>query len=353
MTTPITWQIHAQAPDGWDDTVASVAGGVFHTERGLLLGAPAGSSLFMSAVRADGAVGGVAAGVTVRCRIPGRGVHATLPTLPALAEDVDVDGALDALRGALAGAGVVQAELGSFDARYALAPATRLEYVVQLPPDGDLSGALSSQHRRNVRRGDRDGLELGVATGAAAAEAIVAVQRSASERAATRERGFSPVEDTRWRGSLVSSLPAPRAGLAVFTATRAGTLLSAILIGWAAGRAFYAVGGSTPEGFERGAAPWLHVRAMRELARSGVRFYNLGGTPLDASQPDSPAHGLYRFKTGFGAEVAERGGGAWALSHAHARVHRVLSLLSGGIAGASVRFTPPAEPVRSRAGSRR
>jgi lipid II:glycine glycyltransferase (peptidoglycan interpeptide bridge formation enzyme) len=46
--------------------------------------------------------------------------------------------------------------------------------------------------------------------------------------------------------------------------------------------------------------------AMRDLLATGTPRINLGGTPAEASDPESPDHGLYSFKRRFGAHVVER-----------------------------------------------
>ena len=95
-------------------------------------------------------------------------------------------------------------------------------------------------------------------------------------------------------------------------------------MGWANRRAFYLIGGSTPAGYARDAAQWLHWRIMCALADMGFTHYNLGGTAASAVNSEDPAHGLHRFKTGFGAEVVSCRSVGWTLRPAHAQAHRVV-----------------------------
>jgi lipid II:glycine glycyltransferase (peptidoglycan interpeptide bridge formation enzyme) len=104
--------------------------------------------------------------------------------------------------------------------------------------------------------------------------------------------------------------------------------LAAALVGWANRRAFYLIGGSTPAGYERDAAQWLHWRIMCALRVRGFAYYNLGGTPSSAAQAGDPAHGLYRFKTGFGPEVVSCRSLGWTLSEGHARAHHLVGRLA-------------------------
>lgn len=307
--------------------MAAVRGGVFHTRYGIPLAGLHGEPIFGVLRTAGGAPLGLAVGVRQACRIPGPPRHSVFPSLPALAHGVDRAAALGALRTALDRAGLAAAELGSFDAAYTPGAATRLEFLVQLPPDGEIASGLSTQLRRNVRRAEREGATLRLLTGPEATRAVLAVQQSTSERAAALARRFDPVTDTAWQQHLAAALPLPPAGLAVFAAERGAELLAAVLVGWAGRRAFYAVGGSTPAGYDGGAAPWLQVQVARVLADTGMATYNLGGTPREAADPAHPAHGLYRYKTGFGAEVVELGGLEWTLRPGHIRLHTLLSRL--------------------------
>jgi lipid II:glycine glycyltransferase (peptidoglycan interpeptide bridge formation enzyme) len=109
----------------------------------------------------------------------------------------------------------------------------------------------------------------------------------------------------------------------MFAAWNGDTPLAAALIGWGNGRAFYIMGGSTPEGYEAGASVWLHWRIINQLAESRFTHYNLGGASPTASNADDPAHGLYRFKTAFGARIVPCRSLYWTLSVSHARLHQL------------------------------
>ena len=100
-------------------------------------------------------------------------------------------------------------------------------------------------------------------------------------------------------------------------------LLATALVGWANRRAYYIAGGSTSIGYASGAAAWLHWRIMYSLAEEGFTAYNLGGTPASSVLPTDPQHGLYCFKSGFGAELVPCRSVRWALCPTHLGLHRV------------------------------
>ncbi len=70
---------------------------------------------------------------------------------------------------------------------------------------------------------------------------------------------------------------------------------------------------------------WLHWRIMCHLTGAGFTTYNLGGTPATARLHDDPQHGLYRFKSGFGAEIVSRRSVRWTLSPVHVATHRLVN----------------------------
>ena len=321
-----TWQLADTPHPDWPHWVEACGGGVFHTPAGVLVGAPEGEVVYVHLV-AGGETRGIAVGVRSRCRLSWRVRHAHFPALPALAPGIDVGDALEALRDVLRKAGIAEVEIGSYDASYVPADGIepRLEYVVSFPQTGDVTSAWGTTHRRHVRRGDRDGWTTRLLLGDEARTAILGIQQSTAERAASLHRGFAPAQVTGWVSLVTATLPLPDWGLAVVGAYRDTTLLAALLLGWAGQRAFYLIGGSTPDGYQCGAAPWLHAQAMTMLARRGIQRYNLGGTPLDAAEESSPAHGLYRFKTGFGVSPVERRGMRWLLRPGHAQLHQMLS----------------------------
>jgi hypothetical protein len=253
--------------------------------------------------------------------------------MPAVVDPARRGDALLALVEALRAAGAAELRVDSFDACWCPEPSNatnasdRLEYVVRLgPSDQDLASRFSKHHRRHVQRGDRDGWVLRELEGEDAKTLLSAVQREASARAAGRGDPFAAAQPNV-RSSPPGGGGAPW-GVTTFSAWHGHEPLAAALIGWANRRAFYLIGGSTPAGYECDAAQWMHWRIMCALRTHGFTHYNLGGTSASASQPGDPAHGLYRFKTGFGPEVVSCRSLGWTLSEGHARAHRFVGRLA-------------------------
>jgi hypothetical protein len=181
-------------------------------------------------------------------------------------------------------------------------------------------GALAAGHRRQIRKADRANWRIESPQGEAARSILASVQEVAARRAALRGSGFVVRVPSLTGLHLAGDQPW---GATMFVACRESTVLAAALIGWANGRGFYIMGGSTPAGYECGASVWLHWRIACGLASSGFQSYNLGGAAATAASPADPSHGLYRFKMGFGARIVPCRSMFWTLSSIHARVHQL------------------------------
>jgi lipid II:glycine glycyltransferase (peptidoglycan interpeptide bridge formation enzyme) len=123
--------------------------------------------------------------------------------------------------------------------------------------------------------------------------------------------------------------PAAPWGLETFSAWDGPTLLAAALVGWAGNRAYYVMGGATPDGDRASASVWLQWRIMSLLIERGCRQYSLGGSPAAAAAPAHAAHALYRFRTAFGADVLECRGARWEYGRAHLFTHDVARRMAG------------------------
>jgi hypothetical protein len=329
----LRWQLDDCCPAAWWEHLERCGGGFFHTAPGLVAAGASGDPMFARLWHGHEVVG-VAAGVRQRCRFGGarQPRHVYFPTVPAIVCRPRRHETLASLIAALRAAGAAEVVVDSFDAgwrpelvRGAAETRQRLEFVVPLEPDAEeMARRCSKHHRRHLQRGERDGWTLRILDGSEAHALLAAVQREAATRAAARGDPFeaaqppaaSAGDDGGHWGSMTCS------------AWSGGTPLAAALVGWANHRAFYLVGGSTAAGYERDAAQWLHWRIMCHLADEGFTAYNLGGTPGSAALPTDPAHGLYRFKTGFGAEIIALRNARWTLRPAHVGAHRVVGWMA-------------------------
>lgn len=321
------WELSDTLPMGWSRLLREYGGGFFHTPAAVGVSLPAGEPVYARLLR-DGATVGVALATAVTCRFGGRHLHlATLPTLRAGEEpDAALRGLLSALAERFHAAEVC---VDSFDAGWIPRPVEgavegRLRHEYRLPLCADpeaLAARFGRAHRRHLARGEREGWTFRSLCGDEAAAVLHAVQSAASDRATRRGDPFvvgTPAEALRRHGAE----PHRAWGIRTFAAYAGDELLAAVLAGWGGGRAFYLVGGSTPEGYRRSAAVWLHWRVMALLAAHGCAAYDLGGTSASAAAPSDPAHGLFRFKTGFGAEVVPCRGLRLELAPLHLRAHR-------------------------------
>jgi len=321
------WVVQATCPAEWWVYLESCGGGFFHTPAGLTAGAPAGEPVFGCLLHGDEVIG-VAAGVRSRCRFGLRPRHVYFPTVPAVVCLQRRDEALAALVEVLRIEGAAEVAVDSFDARWQPEVASgeagtgaRIEYVVRLKRDPDELARLYHKHsRRRLERGMRQGWYVRTLEGHEAQLALASVQEAAASRAAARGNTFQVVVPLAAGASSERGL---RWGVTTYSAWDDGMPLATVLVGWANGRAYNLAGGSTSKGYASGAAAWLHWRIMCSLAEQGFTAYNLGGTPASAVLSTDPQHGLYRFKSSFGAELVSCRGVRRALRPTHLGLHRV------------------------------
>lgn len=323
------WSLDTKMPHDWPELVQRQGGGFFHTPLGIRAGAPEGEPLFARFIH-NGAVAGIATGVRSACRFSDRARHAYFPDWPAFADPGLRRLGMSSLAGALRAEGFAEVRWDSFDAACTVEPATvptRWEYVIDLPAIAEQKKwPESGHHRRAVRRGDEAGWVFRTATGAEAEEALGRVLESVTDRAAkrgTRIAGLLP--------PVVAEGTDPVAPWAVTTylACNGDQLLAAILVGQTTTRAYYVMGGATPEGYAGGASAWLHSHLASRLADAGLAQYNLGGASLQAPIEGSSDHGLHRFKVGFGALVIPCAGDRWILGANHVRGHQLMGWAAG------------------------
>lgn len=161
----------------------------------------------------------------------------------------------------------------------------RSEFVIDLR--ANLQGILGSNHKRNVKKGEKSGLTLG---------------RTRSREGALQHEALMSLSMTRRkdRGEAIAYTPSPdvvaflEAGAGeLFQALSDSTVLSSVLILRAKSGAYYQTAGTSPEGMAAGASHFLIHNIANILASEGVEVFNLGG--------GDAASTLARFKEGFGA----------------------------------------------------
>ena len=326
------WLLAPRRPRDWATHVVQCQGGFFHSPAGLSVASPRGEPLF-GVLRQAGQVVGIAAGVETRCRLSFHARHIYWPTVPALATLPDRDAALMALVRACGAVGAAEVVVDSFDATWepglgpahdGLASPPRQEYIVPLDSSADeIVARQDATHRRHWRRGEREGWVLHCLDEEAGLAALEEVQAAGVRRAAARDVGGTGRDNGGPMHAPAADFAAPW-GTRVLSAWSNGDLLAAALVGWGNRRGFYVRGGSSPLGYERSAAVWLHGRIMALLLEHGCVAYNLGGTAAAAAHPEHAEHGLHRFKAGFGGKVVSCRGARWELRPGHLRVHELV-----------------------------
>ena len=329
------WRSETNCPSDWALHIERCGGGFHHSPLSLPVGFRDAEPIFASLWNAQDELIGLACGARRCCRLGLHTAHLYFPSLPAFRDVAEPDAALRALVDSLEMPRVAEIEFHSFGSTWTPNMPTgghglpRLEHVVPLTAGAEETlRSCGSTHRRWIRKGEREGWDLR-RLGPADARAILGkVRRLAARRARKRGEDFASDRGSPWLLEAHDHDLSCGWGLAAFAATDQETVLAAILVGWAGHKAYYLMGGSTPQGYRLSAAFWLHWRVMALLAEHGCTAYNLGGTPEAGGMPEHPAHGLFRFKKGFGSEAVRCRGARWVLRPGHVRAHRLARALA-------------------------
>jgi len=199
--------------------------------------------------------------------------------------------------------------LGLRPARRSVQPRTTVWVDLQADEE-TLLARMHPKWRYNVRLAARKGVIVREGD-AEDLEVFTALMAVTGQR-----QGFGIHEPAYYR--LFWEQFAPTGHAVLLLAEHAGRPLAGLLIGQAAGRAWYLYGASGNEGRELMPNHRLQWEAMRWAKARGCRIYDLWGVPDEvAHDPDAaipePATGLWgvwRFKRGFGGRVV-RYLGAW------------------------------------------
>lgn len=149
--------------------------------------------------------------------------------------------------------------------------------------------AVSSNHKRNVKRAKKAGLALAQRNEPEAAEAHAHAIAQSMRRREARGEQVSTATDPKPFRALID-----RGAGQLFQAIAEGQVVSSLLVLRAAKGAYYHSAGSFPKGMALGAAHFLISSVAERLRDEGLELFNLGGA-------DAEEEGLARFKAGFGA----------------------------------------------------
>lgn len=214
--------------------------------------------------------------IEVRCRIPG-------------AMPVDGIAWAELLRPVLAERGYAAASVGDST------------FVNELAGDDEaLLTSLGKKCRRDVRKGQREGVEVVRLTGAEDLRLFCRAHWRTCDRKGLHRQKPS--------GNFEALLPVfERGHLHLYAARWRGELMNLALVD-ALGLARWELGASTDALVEKSAPPTgqvLHFEIMRSLRDHGRRHYDMGGAPGPEPRADHPNYTVWRFKHEFGGRFVE------------------------------------------------
>jgi Acetyltransferase (GNAT) domain len=304
-----------EAPPGWDDAVATAPGGLFHEQAWARYQCHAGRAdplwctwsetgeIVARALGLRRPPGGSRAG-----RVAGYLFFDSAPVTTRIGLDL----VTPLKRWARGQRWLLKASLGSFDAvhpwtaAYGYDQTRRLEFLVEAKDGDALWEGMKRWPRQTVRRAQEGGVKVVSAGGTPEAEVFADLYAQTLDQLRER-KGVEGAQVAReeFAASLEHLLTAGRGRLYIARGPDEEPEGGAFFGVWRGG-AFYLYGGAAPQARKSGAGVLVLFEAMRDLLATGTPRINLGGTPAEASDPESPDHGLYSFKRRFGAQVVER-----------------------------------------------
>lgn len=153
--------------------------------------------------------------------------------------------------------------------------------------------------RNDIRRFERSGVECRVRSDDGIVSALHGIEQETALRHRAQGKPGNPMREATYRALWEHLVKTGRTR--VYLAERDGVAIASVVIGVCGTNAYYLYGGATPDGLSLNAPKGLLWFAFQQEYAEGVREFNLGGMSAMAAQPESIDHGLYKFKTGFGA----------------------------------------------------
>ena len=168
----------------------------------------------------------------------------------------------------------------------------RSEYLLDLTLEpARLFKNLSSNHRRNVRKAEKQNFRFKVVNTLDACRN----HKNLIDHSMNRRRLRGEAVPTGTNLNLHHSLVSSGAGSIMQLALQDETLSSFLILN-SDKSAYYHSGGTSGKGMGLGASHYLMWKIIEYLRKEGIQCFNLGGVTAN----DSP--GLLRYKVGFGAE---------------------------------------------------
>lgn len=315
MEPTLDLEILDRAPSDWDEQLAASSGVVFHSRAWADYKVQeSGGEPFYCLWREPRA--GAVVGRALGLRRPSRGSLASRLAVrwafdsPPAASGGGHDFAA-ALRSSAAGSpAVIEVGLGSYDARGEWCPEPlpnprpRMEFVLPEGEPDEIWAGMRQLARRKVKKAGQAGL---VCRRAADLKEIAAFADVYAVTVARLERDKGVDSGgglNRERFATALDCLQRAGGGSLYAAHRDGRLEAGAVFATFADRAYMIHSGATDAGRDAGASFLVMSEALGDLRKRGHRFLNLGGAGGDAADPGSSEHGLYQFKTRFGASVA-------------------------------------------------
>lgn len=167
-------------------------------------------------------------------------------------------------------------------------------YWVELGPEDQMLASMSKKCRRDIRKGQREGVRVEMRTDLETLEEFyrqhVAMCGRKSLPALSEKyvlEGIKPCLDAKLAGVFVASYQDVARNMVLATLT---------------GKPQYSKGTTSEAAFEQGCPPtgqFLQFEVMKFCAGLGRKTYDLGGSPGPVPQQGHPNYGVWRFKHEF------------------------------------------------------
>jgi len=306
----------ALKPDSqWEDDLRQLGGNLFHTPQ-WAASRISGSHRphYMRMVDDAGRCYGLALGMENRSALPligGLSKQLELETYPVVLDDqVDLLRAMvDRIIEYAASKGFRKAVFNSYMGRVLLEDPIRMgvqtqkriEFVIDLSrTDSELFSGFKTHHKRKIKKARKHGMEFAFSQDLESMQKFRTLQVRSRDRRLDRGEQMAVLEDTYYE-ELGKRYFKEDIGT-VFMMLHEGSPVSAAFVAHYGDHALYMYGGSSDVGFRMDAPVLLFTHIFAHYREKGFRRFNLGGVPAEAMEPDTPSHGLYRFKAGFGGE---------------------------------------------------
>ena len=335
MATKLDLKVSSKADEAWHKAIANCGGNVYHDPRWVGISVSRGGTpLYFRWLDGKGQTAAIAAGRLRNSNLPFVGkwnAVLDLGSTPAIHPDYQQESGqvLQTLRREALALGCKRLSLeshmgqaiytGAADSGFVETP--RIEFRISLQDEESaIWSRISKHHKRKIRKAGRGDIRIEDVDTEDAIWSLRALQKGSQSRRQARGENMRLGDDEPVVAQMQKLLSQKLGKL--FLAKVDDTVVSGALISFYDNRAYYVFGGSSPQGFSLNAPALLFWEVLLACKSIGGEEFNLGGVPAAGENENSQAHGLYRFKAGFGGQ-AER------LSDLSANLRPVISYTTG------------------------